>query len=68
MITIDYMRTIDGPPATSEQQAIMNRVFDKITTLAKEHPDRVPRIPHFEHTCLDRANCRRQHDPYPPIP
>ncbi len=71
MITIDSLDGLHeldrGTPLTDEQRTAMKRCFDKITAFAKEHPDRVPRIPHFEHTCLDRANCRRQHDPYPPI-
>ncbi len=70
MIFIDYMDSLPdlgGPPPTEEQKAAMRRVFAKCTAWAAAHPDYLPRIPHFEHTCLDRANCQRQHDPYPPI-
>lgn len=68
MILIDYISVLDSRPLTEEQRAVMKRMFAKWSAWAAAHPDRIPRIPHFEHTCLDRANCQRRHDPYPPIP
>ncbi len=67
MLVIDYLNVLEPRPRSEEDRAFTKQLFDKLSAWAAAHPDCVPRIPHFEHTCLDRANCRRQHDAYPPI-
>jgi hypothetical protein len=57
----------DSRPLSPETKAAMARIFAKVAAWAATHPDRVPRIPHFKHTCMD-PHCQRRHDPYPLIP
>lgn len=61
---IDYLSILDTPPSTPEQRATTQRLWAKWSAWAKEHPDCVPRIPHYRHVCLD-PHCTRDHDVHP---
>lgn len=55
---------LDTHPRTVEETALTKRLFAKLTAWCAAHPDRVPRLPHYRHTCLNPTTCPLEHDTY----
>ncbi len=59
---------LDVSPRTPEDIALTKRLVAKVSDWCKAHPDRVPRVPHYRHTCLNPDTCTLDHDTYPNHP
>ncbi len=61
--SIDGM--LDVHPRTPADTALTKRLLAKVAAWCAEHPDCVPRLPHYRHTCLNPTTCTQVHDPLP---